>query len=121
MKTMIAIFMVAGLVSTAKADIPPHHNPHAGTESKSETYSGPRAERKWSNIRTAVLPGSVSGWSGQAESWKVERSADGLEQTVCSKVTNFRNKKTPAKYSCTEEDSLNGKPLPKFVPPHRMG
>jgi hypothetical protein len=121
MKTMITALMLVGLVSTAKADIPPHHNPHAGTESKSETYSGPRAERKWNNIKTPVLRGSVSGWTGDAEAWKVERSEDGLEQTVCSQVTNFRNKKKPAKYSCTEEVSLDGKPLPKFVPPHHMG
>lgn len=120
MKTMIAALMLFGFANSALADIPIPHNPRAQSEVSSRTYSGDQAAAKWASIQSQVLRGSVSGWTGQAESYKVERSEDGLSQTVCTEISNFRTKEEP-KYSCTAQKSLNGKALPKFVPEIRMG
>lgn len=120
MKSIFTLLAVIGFAQFAAADIPLPHNANHQTESRSVTYSGPRAEAKWNVIQSEVIPGSSSGWSGENESYKVERSEDGLVQTVCSKKVNFRTNAEPV-YSCTKEKSLNGQALPVFLPPIRMG
>jgi hypothetical protein len=119
MKYAVATIAFVGM-SWAYADIPLPHNPAQQTESTSVTYSGIKAQQEFDSIAGNVIPGSSSGWSGEVESYKVERSQDGLEQTVCSLITNYRTKVAP-KYSCTQEISLNGQPLPIFKPIIRMG
>jgi hypothetical protein len=120
MKTMIVSLALLGFVHSAQADIPIPHNPQAQSEVASHTYSGTKAEKKWNSIESDVLQGSVSGFTGHAESYKVERSEDGLKQTVCTEISNLKTH-TPSQYSCTSQKSLNGEPLPKFVPVHHMG
>ena len=120
MKKMIAILAILGASQFATADIPLPHNPAKQTESKSSTYSGARAEAKYASISGQEIVGASSGWTGDMQTYKVERSSDGLEQTVCSKQYNSRNKMAPV-YSCTKEESENGQPLPEFVVHPRMG
>ena len=120
MKRTIAIIAILGLSQFASADIPLPHNPAAQTESKSVTYSGKKAEAKYESIVGQEILGASSGWSGDVETYKVERSEDGLVQTVCSKQYNMRTHMAPI-YSCTKETSTNEGVLPVFHPTPRMG
>ena len=120
MKNVIVLMALVGLVQIANADIPLPHNPSTQTEATSVTVSGAAAEQLWEKIKTPVIQGSSSGYTGETTVYKVLRSEDGLEQTVCTSQSNFRTKTAPVT-TCTTQKSTNGKPLPQFLPVVRMG
>lgn len=120
MKNVFAVIAILGLTLSSFADIPLPHNGSHQTESSSRTFSGVQAKQTWTSIRSSEIRGSSNGWAGYSETYKVLRSEDGLNQTVCSKQTFFRGNQAPL-FSCTVEKSVNGRPLPVFVPVIRMG
>ncbi len=118
MKSMIVVASLISVVSFsqfASADIPLPH-----VTSQTTTYGGSTAEAMYNSINTPVIPGYSSGYTGFVQNYKVQRSADGLQQVVCTESSNYRERVIPA-YSCTVEKSSNGQPVPVFHPLIRMG
>ncbi len=111
---LIILILSISAVEVSFADIPTH-----GETMKTYSYSGPKAQAKYTAITGKVIPGNTSGWTGEAQAFKVERAQDGLTQTVCSIKYNFRNESAPKTFDCVFTKSLNGQPVPKFVPPPR--
>lgn len=116
MKRVLLMCVMLGAVS-AVADIPLPTDRNVSTK----TYDGKEAKAKYKSILGESVGGYTSGWTGKSVSFKVERSEDGLAQTVCEKHTNFRNPRIKPTYTCTDSVSQNGKPLPVFKAPHRVG
>ena len=77
--------------------------PHPDTKIYTSTYFGQAAQEKYS---------TMAGEENQEHSgfYKVERSADQLEQTVCHRFSRS------SEFTCTYQRSLNGKLLPVYVP-----
>ena len=113
MKASLLFLAILATVGSVNADIP-----MKGQDVKTYVYGGDQAAQKYASINSPVIPGNSSGWSGEAQDYKVERSADGLMQTVCTRNYNYRNKIAPS-FNCVATKSLNGKPVPVFVPPPR--
>jgi hypothetical protein len=118
MKSVIAALMLLSFAHVASADIP---MPHTQSGISTRMYAGQPAAEKWSSMSSLqVVQRGNSGWDGSTFETKVERSQDGLQQTICKKSSNSRTNSTPT-FSCTVQTSLNGQPLPKLQSEVRMG
>ena len=118
MKSGFLVFALLAMNSVSHADVPPRNG---GREIYTRGYGGPEAAKKWKFIKSEIIRGGSSGWTGFSLAYKVERAVDGLTQTVCTKKSNFKVK-IPDAYSCQFEKSLNGRPVPTFrTPPRAMG
>jgi hypothetical protein len=114
-KILVAAIVLFAAAPLARADIP--HGP-AADDFDSKSFNGQEAEDMYSS-----LPGPDQAGDSlrtQASSYRVKRSDDGLEQTICERISFFIVKK-PTEYHCTQEKSKSGKPLPVFHPLRRMG
>ena len=56
----------------------------------------------------------------QSSSYRIQRSADGLTQTICE-ATHYHIVQKPDSYRCTLQKSLDGTQIPVFRIPRRLG
>ena len=117
MKSLLIAMTVVLSGASVFADIPVK-----GGAVKTFVYGGDKAEAKFTSIKSDKIDGNSSGWSGESQTYKVERAADNLSQTVCTMNFNYRDSSKPATYQCAETRSTNGQPVPAFrAPPRRLG
>jgi hypothetical protein len=114
-KAFLAAVLFLGFVQIAKADIPVPQQRQP--ETITHTFSGPQAEAKYNSIAgDGIHNGPLSVCYESAD--KVDRSASGLVQTVCSmssKSAECGPSQGPT-YTCTTTKSLNGVELPRLSP-----
>ena len=86
---------------------------------KTSSIVGPEAQQMYSSLGTPDIPGDslISEFS----TYRVERAADGLTQTICEATHYTAAKPSKTEYRCTIQTSTNGAPVPVFVAPRRLG
>ena len=80
---------------------------------------GPRAASLYERMAGPTLPGDQL--RTRVSSYKVERSQDGLRQVVCEKTSYWGGVRKAPDYRCTTQQSLDGRPVPRFRPVRRLG
>jgi hypothetical protein len=111
MKALVSILALFS-ICTARADIL-----HASNVTTT-TVTGPAAQQLWNSLNVPVLRGD--SLRTESSAYKVLRSSDGLEQTVCEQTVYYIMQK-PSEYRCTDSKSTDGTQIPVFVPVIRMG
>jgi len=114
MKILFVSFaLIFSVAAFADARFPHPHPPRPGPVFppsdpgiSTSKYSGYWAQNKYLSIVSEEQP-EFGGF------YKVERSPDALEQTVC------RRRGQPAIFECFYQRSLNGAPIPLYTPRHR--
>ncbi len=110
MKKLISIFCLFFAITA-------HADKRGGTsESHVRTVSttdGEDAQRIYVKIKTPAIPGEDTAKYGNIE-YKVKRSKDGLDQTVCTHKTSFATNEEV--FHCKQQHSETATPIPEFEP-----